>query len=94
MIKYLVWKIATSDLQKRWRTGDLHVSEALFPGLESMEVYRAGPTWESARVLPSFTMTYEDGHEGTVAGDESRRRKPIQETYRGQLLLGADTSQA
>jgi hypothetical protein len=31
-------------------------------GLESMEIYCTGPTWESTRVLPSFTMTYGNGH--------------------------------
>lgn len=61
MIKYLVWEIVTNDMQKRWRTDDLHVSETLFPDLESTEIYCAGPTWESTRVLPSFTMTYEGG---------------------------------
>jgi hypothetical protein len=61
MMKYLVWEIATNHLQKRWRTGDLHVSETLFPGLESMEICCAGPTRESTRVLISFTMAYRDG---------------------------------
>jgi hypothetical protein len=39
--------------------GDANVSET---GLESMEIYCIGPTWESTRVLPSFTMTYGNGH--------------------------------
>jgi hypothetical protein len=93
MIKYLVWKIATNDLQKRWRTGDLHVSEILFPGLESMEIYCAGPTWESTRVLPSFTMTYEDGRTkvlllGMSHMDGSRFKRLVEDsTCRGQIRL-------
>jgi hypothetical protein len=61
-MKYLVWKTATDDLQKRWRTGDLNVSETLFPGLGSMEIRCTGPTRESTKVLLSFTMTYEGEH--------------------------------
>ena len=81
MIKYLVWKIVTNDMQKRWRTGDLHVSETLFPGLESTEIYCAGPTWESTRVLPSFTMTYEDGRTKVLLlGMSHVDGSPIQET--------------
>ena len=33
MMKYLVWKIATKDLQKRWKTGDLHVRRHSFQAL-------------------------------------------------------------
>ena len=93
MMKYLVWKIATNDLQKRWRTGDLHVSETLFPGLESMEIYCAGPTWESTRVLPSFTMTYEDGRTkvlllGMSHMNGSRFKRLVEDsTCRGQIRL-------
>jgi hypothetical protein len=93
MMKYLVWKIATNDLQKRWRTGDLNVSKTLFPGLESMEIYCAGPTWESTRVLPSFTMTYEDGRKkvlllGMSHVDGGRFKRLVEDSScRGQIHL-------
>jgi hypothetical protein len=93
LMKHLIWKIATNDLQKRWRTGDLNVSETLFPSLETMEIYCSGPTWESVRVLPSFTMTYEEGRKKVLSLGMShvdgRRFKGLVEdrSCRGQIHL-------
>ena len=94
LMKYLVWRIATNDLQKRWRIGDLNVSETLFPGLESMEIYCAGPTRESTRVLPSFTMTYEDGMKVLLLGVSQVDGRRFRRLVGGQFFPGADTSQA
>jgi hypothetical protein len=93
LMKHVIWKIATNDLQNRWRTGDLNVSETLFPGLETMEIYCSGPTWESTRVLPSFTMTYEEGRKKILSLGMShvdgRRFKRLVEnsSCRGQIHL-------
>jgi len=63
--------------------------ETLFPGLESTEIYCVEPTWESTRVLPSFTMTYEDGRTKVLLLAVSHvDRSRFKRLVRGQHLLG------
>ena len=93
LIKHLVWKIATNDLQQRWRNGDLNVSGTRFPGLRTLKLLCSAPNWESTGIIRPRTILYKEGRQkmlslGMSFVDGIRFHRLVEDrSCRGQIRL-------